>query len=114
MRKLDNPPSQTKEYFIWHAMRNRCSNPKNPNYRHYGGRGIIVCERWQNNFAAFLLDMGNKPDGMWIDRINVNGNYEPTNCKWATPKEQINNRRLKLIENFSDGELLAELARRGL
>lgn len=73
-------------------MRQRCNNPKNPKYKDYGGRGVKVCERW-NDFALFLEDMGERPTGYSIDRKDVNGNYEPNNCRWATAKEQRANQR---------------------
>lgn len=85
--------SGTLEYGIWGSMRDRCNNPQNPSYEQYGGRGIKVCERW-DDFNLFLADMGKKPSPIHsIDRINNNGNYEPDNCKWSTPKEQSYNRR---------------------
>jgi hypothetical protein len=76
----------------WFSMRQRCNNPNSKYYSYYGGRGISVCERWES-FSAFAEDMGPKPSGCSLDRKNVNGNYEPENCRWATSKEQMRNRR---------------------
>ncbi len=83
----------TPEYRSWEKMLSRCTNPHNNRFELYAGRGITVCDRWRHSFELFLADMGKRPRGTSIERIENDGNYEPGNCKWATPKEQISNRR---------------------
>ena len=83
---------QTITYQSWHGMIQRCVNPRSTGYRYYGGRGITVCPRWRESFAAFLEDVGERPSrGHSIDRIDVNGHYEPANCRWATAVTQMRN-----------------------
>jgi hypothetical protein len=82
----------TPEYNAWVHLRDRCTNPNNAAYKNYGGRGIAVCERW-NSFETFLADMGPRPMGYSIERVNNDGNYEPNNCKWIPLREQTKNRR---------------------
>ncbi len=89
-------PSPT--YKSWQSMKQRCDNPKSTGFEYYGGRGIKVCERW-NKFNNFLEDMGERPEGLTLDRKDVDGNYELPNCKWASDAEQGANRRVCRAHN---------------
>ncbi len=104
--KFPVPRTNLKEYKSWQGMKARCSNPTLPGFHNYGGRGIRVCKRWQEDFVTFLEDMGPKPsDEYSIDRINVNGNYSPENCRWATPKEQALNKRAIILVQYAGEEI---------
>ena len=94
-------------------MKTRCSNPNDKHFDEYGGRGIKVCDRWLNSFENFLADMGEKPSPSHsIDRIKVNGNYEPGNCRWATPEEQARNKRdNRLVTYHNETKCVTEWAR---
>lgn len=101
--------SHTPTYTSWMAMIRRCEVPTNIGYKDYGGRGIAVCARW-HNFADFLADMGMRPVGTTLDRIDSFGNYEPGNCRWATGTQQVRNRsNTKLVEFNGRSVNLAEL-----
>lgn len=98
--------SYTRLYHIWTAMKERCFNENNNAYKHYGGRGITVCDEWLNDFQAFYnwaMANGYKDD-LTIDRIDSNGNYEPSNCRWVTQKEQCNNTRRNVVIEFNGKE----------
>lgn len=83
----------TTTYRVYHGMLSRCYNEKLNNYHRYGGRGVRVCGRWLESFENFLSDMGERPEGKSLDRIDNNGNYELSNCRWSTPYEQQQNQR---------------------
>lgn len=115
----DSPISGTPTYRSWASMMQRCKDPKNKSFNNYGGRGIKVCDRWMN-YRKFEEDMGERPAGKTLDRINSNGNYEPGNCRWASIRVQNNNQRnrggcrailVELIEALTESEQVApELA----
>lgn len=86
-------PYASPTYRSWIAAKTRCSNPNRDDWQDYGGRGITMCPQWAGSFKVFLADMGERPEGTSLDRIDTNGNYEPGNCRWATPLEQRHNRR---------------------
>ena len=105
------PLKSHKLYWSWRSMKLRCYNKNNHNYKNYGGRGIKVCDRWRSSFANFLADMGERPFGHTLNRINNDGNYEPLNCKWSDGKSQCRNQRNNhLIEAFGKKQSIIEWA----
>lgn len=92
--------SKTREYRIWGSMVKRCTNPKTKCFPYYGGRGITICDRWRR-FENFFEDMGKCPEGYSLDRIDTNGNYEPSNCRWVSLKTQSRNRRNNHLVTFN-------------
>lgn len=91
--------NRTPTYVVWSNMLARCTNPNLRDYKNYGGRGITICDQWRT-FEGFFADMGERPDGLTLERIDVDGNYDPANCKWATPKEQANNWRKSIRATY--------------
>ena len=103
--------NQTSTYRCWGGIIKRCTNPRDKRFEHYGGRGITVCDRWRD-FRNFLADMGERPSGYSIERIDVNGHYEPSNCKWIPMIEQCRNtKRVIHITIGDETRLLADWAR---
>ncbi len=89
--------SRTQIYFLWQAMKSRCHNKNNKSYPRYGAKGIYVCDEWKNDFEAFANYMGERPDGLTIDRIDTSKGYEPNNVRWATYKQQARNTTRNVI-----------------
>lgn len=94
--------SSSPEYRSYKAMIQRCYDTKNLSYKRYGAKGIKVCAEWEKDFFSFLRDMGEKPEGYTLDRINSLGNYEKENCRWATPQQQANNRFSNFLITYND------------
>mgnify|MGYP000935003826 CR=1 FL=1 len=107
--------SQTKLFNVWHGIKKRCLTKSDKHYKDYGGRGITICDEWKNNFIIFYnwsMKNGYK-DGLTIDRINNNGNYEPSNCRWTTLRVQANNRRSNVLVTYKGETLtLTQMARK--
>jgi hypothetical protein len=103
--KLKSPISKTPTYRAYHQMKFRCANPKASDYPHYGARGISVCDRWMESFQNFVQDMGFRPDGMELDRIDNSKGYYPENCRWVTHKQNCRNFRKNRIIEFNGKRL---------
>ena len=108
-KKQCNIKSHSSEYRAWTSLKQRCYNTKSSQYRDYGGRGIKVCQSWLDNYDNFINDMGYKPsEDLSIDRIDNDGDYEPSNCRWATAKEQARNKRARnsvyFLKRYISGE----------
>ena len=106
------PSKRSRLYSIWTNMKSRCTNKKLSKYKYYGGRGIGYCESWEQ-FEGFLQDMGEPLPNMTLERIDVNGNYEPSNCRWATMMEQAKNKNNNMFLNINGNQIhLMEASRR--
>lgn len=100
------------EYWVWHSAKDRCHNPNDAKFKHYGGRGIQMCQEWRDSFTAFIANMGRRPKGKYtLDRIDNDGDYEPGNCRWATYAEQNrNNRRTRFLTFQGETHCLSDWA----
>lgn len=105
--------SDSRIHYIWRAIKQRCLNPNARDYPRYGERGIMICDRWRDNYEAFRDDMGPRPSAMHsVERIDNSGNYEPANCRWALPKEQSANKRNNFIVELHGRQMtLSEASR---
>lgn len=112
IKHMESYKHRTRLYNIWKCMRQRCNNPNNPSYPHYGGKGVRICSDWRE-YASFKkwAELNGYNDSLSIDRIDVNGNYEPTNCRWADNKTQMNNTtRNRKVSYHGDLFTMAEIA----
>ena len=107
VRLIDGKRVASPEYRAWQAMKNRCHNPRAPDYRYYGARGVAVCDEWRASFDAFLRDMGRRPAAnLTLDRIDTARGYEPGNCRWATRQVQSRNRPYANVKAWELAEQL--------
>jgi hypothetical protein len=91
-----------QDYSIWTSMKSRCNNPNDKDYAYYGGKGVKVCQKWQDSFEDFMKDMGPRPKGFTIERLNNDGNYEPRNCKWVSRADQSRNRNMVELKELAE------------
>lgn len=104
--------ARSREWYAWKGAKRRCFNPQFSEFHNYGGRGVTMAPEWVNDFAAFFAHVGECPEGMTLDRIDNNGNYEPGNVRWATPRQQANNRRTnRRVQAFGLNLTVGQVAR---